>query len=356
MKELDNSIKSKKIGGHMKRTILYSLIVSVIALIAAKGLNGIPQQEGLNDKDNYGKVMGRIVDEDTGEPVKEAFQLLFLDSDRDDYGFNVEAREKTSDRGTFEKKLPPHVYSIEFYPLTENSKYCYFPYPFSLEEKKKVLVKVERGKITVIQIEAPLAGTMKIYTVDQNNVKFNPAVIFNQKFEIHTWPKSPLYMDVHVRNDDLNDGELIIDRLYPGTYSLEVWFEGLGYPEVKKESILVEKGKTTEVLINMNLNDNTGIEGILTDVNGLALGEAHVGFVHKDFGMKVNFDAYANQNGYYQLKGMPEGYYYVTYFYERNSHYDVVEIKKNVMLRVNFQFPTTKAEMDSRRRSMNKNE
>jgi hypothetical protein len=353
MKELDNLTESKRIGGQMKRSILYLLVVSVLALIVAKGLNGVSQQEWLIDKDNYGKVVGRIVDEDTGEPVKEAFQLLFLDNDYDQYGKNVEAREKTSDRGTFEKKLLPHVYSIEFYPLAKNSRYCFFPYPFKLEEKERVLVKVEKGKITVIQIEAPLAGTMKIYTVDQNNVKFNPTTTFSQKFKSHTWSQSPLYRDVHVRNDDLNDGELTIDRLYPGTYSLEVWFEGLGYPEVKKENILVEKGKTTEVLIKMDLNDNTGIEGILTDVNGATLEKAYASFVHKDLGMKANFDAYADKNGYYQLKGMPVGYYYVTYYYESEKklhtiYDDIVEIKKNVMLRVDKQYPYSKAEMDNK--------
>jgi len=337
----------------MKRTILYLLVVSVIAVIAVKSLKGVPQQEWLMDKDNYGKVVGRIVDEDTGEPVKEAFQLLFLDSDRDQYGFNVEAKEKTTEQGTFEKKLLPHIYSIEFYPLAKDSRYCYFPYPFRLEEKKRVLVKMEKGKITVIQIEAPLAGTMKIYTADQNNVKFNPTTTFNQKFKSHVLPQSPVYWAVYVGKDDLNDGELTIDRLYPGTYSLEAWFEGLGYPSVKKENILVEKGKTTEVLINFDLNDNTGIEGVLTDANGMVLEGGSVGFTHKDIDSGSDFDAYANKNGYYQLRGMPVGYFYVTYFYESEKRlhsvcHEMVEIKKNVMLRVDKQYPYTKAEMDNK--------
>ncbi len=341
----------------MKRTILYLLVVSVIAVIAVKSLNGVPQQEWLIDKDNYGKIVGRIVDEDTGEPVKEAFLLAFLYSDRDDYGFNIEAKEKTTDRGTFEIKLRPHVYSIQFLPLSENSKYCIFPYPFRLEEKKRIEVKVEKGKITVFQIEAPQGGTIKIYTVDQNNVKVDPSMIFNQKFDIQVDLHNPVYRGVNEGKDNLNDGEFIVNRLYPVNYSLEVRFEGLGFPKVKKENITVEKGKVTEVLVNIDLNDNTGIEGILTDVNGLALEEAHVGFLHKAISGSGNyFWAYAYKNGYYQLKGMPEGYYYVTYFYKRNSHYDMIEIKKNVMIRVDFQFQLTKAEMDSRRRSMNKNE
>lgn len=349
MKELDNSIGSKRIGGHMKRTILYLLIVSTIAVIAVKGLNGVPQQEWLIDKDNYGKVVGRIVDEDTGEPVKEAFQLLFLDSDRDDYGFNVEAREKTTDRGTFEKKLLPHVYLIEFYPLAKNSRYCFFPYPFKLDEKERVVVKVERGKITVIQIEAPLGGTIKIYTVDQNNVKFNPSMTFNQKFKSQVDIHNPVYWPVHEGKDNLNDGEFIANMLYPGIYSLDVRFEGLGYPRVKIENILVEKGKATEVLVNFDLKDNTGIEGILTDVNGLALEGAYVGFTHNDMESGGDFGAYSNKNGYYQLKGMPVGYYYITYIYKKSVFFDMmVEIKKNVMIRGDFRFPSTKSEMDNK--------
>lgn len=331
----------------MKRTILILVSVLIIGMIMVKGLKGVPQQEWLTDKDNYGKVVGRIVDADTGDPVQEAFQLLFLDSDRDQYGFNVEAKEETTEQGTFEKKLIPHIYSIEFYPLAENSKYCFFPYPFRLEEKKRIHVKVERGKITLIQIEAPRGGTIKIYTVDQNNVKFNPSTTFNQKFKILADIHNPVYRAVYQGKDNLNDGEFIVNRLYPGNYSLEVWFDGLGYPEVKKENIPVEKGKTTEVLISMDLSDNTGIEGILTDVNGVVLEGAHVGFVHKDFGMKVNFDAYANKNGYYQLKGMPAGYYYIIFFNKKSDIDDIVEIKKDVMIRVDKQYPYTKAEMDN---------
>jgi hypothetical protein len=354
MKELDNSTELKRIGGQMKRSILYLLVVSVLALIVAKGLNGVPQQEWLIDKDNYGKVVGRIVDEDTWEPVKEAFLLAFLYSDRDDYGFNIEDKLETTDQGTFEIKLHPNVYSIQFCPLAENSKYCIFPYPFNLEEKERVLVKVEKGKITVFQLEAPLGGTIKIYTVNQNNVKVDPSMIFNQKFKIQVDIHNPVYRGVNEGKDNLNDGEFIVNRLYPGTYSLEVSFEGLGYPEVKKENILVEKGKTTEVLVNINLNDNTGIEGILTDVNGVALATAYVGFVHKDIkGSGGFFTAYADKNGYYQLKGMPEGYYYATFFYESekklHSVYDeILEIKKNVMLRVDKQYPYTKAELDNK--------
>lgn len=321
-------------------------------MIEVKCLKGVPQQEWLTDKDNYGKVVGRIVDEDTGEPVNEAFQLFFLDSDRDQYGFNIEAKEETTEQGTFEKKLIPHVYSIEFYPLAENSKYCFFPYPFRLEEKKRINVKVERGKITLIQIEAPRGGTMKLYTVDQNNVKFNPSTTFNQKFKILVDIHNPVYWAVYQGKDNLNDGEFIVNRLYPGNYSLEVWSDGLGYPEVKRENIQVEKGKTTEVLINMDLSDNTGIEGILTDANGLGLEGAYLGFKQKGIRSGSHFTAYANKNGYYQLKGMSEGYYYITYFYESKTklhsiYHEMVEIKKNVMLHVDKQYPYTKAEMDN---------
>jgi hypothetical protein len=348
MKELDNLAESKRTGGYMKRSILYLLVVSVLALIVAKGLKGVPQQGGLMDKDNYGKVVGRIVDEDTGEPVKEAFQLLFLDNDYDQYGKNVVDSEETTDRGTFEKKLLPHVYLIEFYPLAENSKYCIFPYPFRLEEKERVVVKVEKGKLTVIQIEAPLGGTMKIYTVDQNNVKFNPSVNFNQKFKILLDLHNPVYWAVYEGKDNLNDGEFVVNRLYPGNYSLDVWFEGLGYPEVKKENILIEKGKTKEILIKMNLNDNTGIEGILTDMNGLALEGAYLGFTHKDMESGGDFEVYSDKNGYYQLKGMPVGYYYVTYVYKQYADDDMVEIKKDIMIRADFQFPSTKSEMENK--------
>ena len=337
----------------MKRMILILVMIMIIGMIVVKGLTGVSQQEWLMDKDNYGKVVGRIVDADTGEPINEVFRLLFLDSDRDQYGFNIEAKEKTTEQGTFEKKLLPHIYTIQFYPLAKDSKYSYFPYPFRLEENKRINVKVERGKITLVQIEAHLAGTLKIYTVDQNNVKFNPSTVFSQKINIHAYFRSPLYEAVSNGRDDLNDGELTLTRLYPGAYSVEVSFDGLGYPSVKKENIQVEKGKATEVLISMDLNDNTGIEGVLTDMNGIALEGAFVALGHKDIVSGCDFRSYANKNGYYQLRGMPVGYYYMSYYYKKKSgllsfRYGLVEIKENVMLRMDIRYPYSKSEMFNR--------
>lgn len=352
MKELDNSIGSKRIGGHMKRTILYLLIVSIIAVIAVKGLNGVPQKEGLMDKDNYGKVVGRIVDEDTGEPVKEKFTLYIYDSRSDENAFYINEVIQTDTQGNFSVELIPFVYYIMLVPNNDDSRYCELPAPYKLEEKKRYTVKVEKGKITIVQLRALIGGKIKIFTADLANTKINPRELFDQKFNLKVSARSSMD-SANARRDDLNDGVLTLGRLYPGVFSVEVEFDGLGYPPVKKENILVEKGKTTEVLVNIDLNDNTGIEGIITDANGVIVGEnASVGFSHRDSEMEIDFGAYANKDGYYILKGMPEGFYYVSYNYETKTgllcfDYGIVEIKKNNILHLDIQYPETKYEMEN---------
>ncbi len=337
----------------MKRTILYLLIVSIIALIVAKGLNGVPQQELLTDKDNYGKVVGRIVDEDTEEQVHEKFTLYIYDSRSNENAFYINEVIQTDTQGNFSVELIPFVYYIMLVPDNDDSRYCELPVPYKLEEKKRYTVKVEKGKITIVQLRALIGGKIKIYTADLANTKINPRELFDQKFNLKVSARSSMD-SANGRGDDLNDGVLTLGRLYPGVFSVEVEFDGLGYPPLKKENILVEKGKTTEVLVNIDLNDNTGIEGILTDANGMALVEnASVGFSHRDSETEIELNAYANKDGYYILKGMPEGYYYVSYNYYKkigmiSFDYDIVEIKRGTILRVNIQYPYTKSEMDNK--------
>ena len=68
----------------MKRAIFYVLIVLVISIINNRMSLAVPQDSV--DKDNYGKVIGQIVDAETGENVKEKFLITLyrrFEPDRD---------------------------------------------------------------------------------------------------------------------------------------------------------------------------------------------------------------------------------------------------------------------------------
>lgn len=329
----------------MRRTIFCALVVLVVAIISSHMLMAVSQESG----DNYGKVIGQIVDQETGEPVNEVFRVIFYDSKSD--GFVIDY-EKTDANGRFSLELIPNIYYISIFPMSENSKYCILPSPFKLNEEKRHKVKIEKGKITQIQLKALIGGGIKIYTADLSNVKFNPQEKFDQKFDITAFVKSPILIG-NAGKDDLNDGELTVGRLYQGIYSVEVKFEGLGFSTIRKDNILVEKGKVTDVLINIDLSDNTGIEGIVTDANGMALGGVSVTFTHKDLKAKADYEAITNESGYYILKGILDGDYYMSYHYNKKVgiisfiQKGVVEIKKNVLKRLDIQIQYTKNELDN---------
>ena len=332
--------------------ILGYLVVFVLVTVPIFGASG---QEW--DKDNYGRVIGQLVDEDTGEPVNEVFKVLFLDSKRDHYGFNIEQRDYTDESGRFVLELLPYIYYIEFFPKSRDSRYAHIPYPFKVEEKDRVTLKVEKGKITYAKIKAPLAGRLNIFMADMNNVKFNPSEIFSQKFRIVTSIAYPLHIGINYGRDDLDDdGQLTAGRLYPGVYSVNVRFEGLGYPAVKRENIIVEKGKTTEVLINIDLNDNTGLEGVVRDINGIPLEGVDILLGLKTGKFTGYSVATSNENGRYEINGLPEGYYYLNIGVNKIKGYavfsykdhDEVEIKKGISSRLDISLEYAKDELEKK--------
>jgi len=333
----------------MRRTIFCVLAVLVIGIIGSHVLMAVPQVEG--EEDNYGKVIGQVIDAESGEPVNEAFQLIFYDHRGAEF---IKQYVETDTHGHFIEELFPYIYYVGLSPLSNNSKYCKPPSPFKLNEEKRHIVKIEKGKITEIQLKAFLGGSIRIYTADMSNTRFNPQEKFNLEFSIHTLLTSSIYESVDSGRDDLNDGELFVNKLHPGLYTIRVSFRGLGYQSIKKENILVEKGKTTEVLINIDLNDNTGIEGIITDANGVALEDAGIGLSPIDQLIKGDFGVKTNKNGYFILKGMPEGYYHLSYEYYRKGvdlisfpGQGIIEIKKNVLKRLDIQLKYTKDELEN---------
>jgi hypothetical protein len=325
----------------------------MFGIICTHLLDGLPQEEW--DADNYGKVMGQIVDPITLEPINEIFKVIFYDSQDNSYGYNVIRTEKTNENGRFVLELVPYIYYVQFCPMSDDSKYCESPYPFNIKEEDRNVIQVEKGKITYIQKKATISGSLKIYMADSYDTKFNPEEKFDEKFHIITTVKSPLYIGINVGRDDLDDGELTVKKLHPGIYSVEVEFEGLGYCNIKRENILVEKDRITEVLINIDLNDNTGIEGVVTDANGIVIEEARVSFMHREMGVKARFVAVTNMNGYYKIRGIPVGYYYMAYSYKGKTKgiltypfKNLIEIKKGILSKLDINFKYTKDELEDK--------
>jgi hypothetical protein len=324
----------------MKRYIFCFLGILFVGIICTHVLDGVPQEEW--DADNFGKVIGQIVDPETGNPVNEVFIIDFLDCNEIDTSKNFLRQIRTNEKGFFSVEMKPFVYCLRFYPNSKNSKYSFEPYPF-YNDKYVFMVTVEKGKITEFRKVATIGGTLKIKLINTEGGVINPQLEFEKFERIAIFLKSPnMVMPVEasgLTEDDMNDGEMLVHTLYPDIYSLEVEFRGLGFANIKKENIQVEQNKTTEVEIVINKNDITGIEGKVLDTNGIILKGGGVYFSPQSIEIRGKFITTTDQNGYYRLTGMPEGFYKIMLSAElpNGKEYmwsqEIVEIKKDVLLK-----------------------
>jgi len=338
----------------MKKHRSLVVIGFIIILFGYSLLYGGGLQEG-EETDQYGKVIGQIVDAETGEPVKERFFINIFESKYDKYPANLyKWGNKTDDRGKFELELIPYTYYLQFYPESSESKYCRDPYPYRVEERERYAIIVEPGKITYFKKKAIIGGILKLYTADMNNNRFNPREKFNQEFNITSYIVSDFYMGGFGESGALNDGEQIVYGLYEAMYRIDIEFEGLGFKDFTKDNIMVEKGKTTEVNINLDLTDITGVEGVVTDAAGVPIEGTDISF--SGIGIPnddtIRYKAFTNNDGYYKLTGLPEGKYFIIYYYHTqkgrviSNEYRYLEIKKSVLLHLDLQFEKTIAEME----------
>jgi hypothetical protein len=329
-------------------------LLFLIALIT--GLSLCPLLSNV-EKDIKGKVIGQLLDPVTGEPVNEAFYINIFDSKIKEFPASLfRWGIQTDDQGKFELQLEPYIYYLQFYPVSPKSKYCRTRYPYYLEEKDRNIIKVEAGKITYFAKKIDIGGILKLFIADMNNVRFNPQEKFSQKFNISCYFHNDFYVGGLGKVNDLNDGEQTVYGLYEGTYRIQIGFEGLGFKDYKKDNIVVESGKTTEVNINLDLADITGIEGEVTDAAGVPVEDADISLaaIGVSSDETIGYDAFTNKNGYYRLTGIPEGKYYITYYYTTEEirlisiDYGYLEIKKNVLLKLDLQLKKTIGEMENK--------
>jgi len=290
----------------MRRTIVCVLVVLVIGIISSHVLMAVPQEDW--DKDNFGKVVGHVIDADNGEPVTEVFYVRFYDCtnesspERDSYLFS-------NGNGYFEKEVSPGVYCVEFIPKSQNSKYSLDPYP--PKATKKQVITILKGQVTEFVKKVFLGGKVFIKLVDQNDVPINFERDFSEDADVlisvssREWDTERL-LPVLSKKDvpSLNDGEYMIYSLFPGKFNIYLRFSGVGYVNLKKEGLEIFRGQTHEVKFVINRNDNTGIEGRIIDKNGNPLSDALV-WISGEVMVNVRTDS----NGYYRMIGAKEGKY-----------------------------------------------
>ncbi|MGD2090410.1 MAG: hypothetical protein PVH61_29830, partial [Candidatus Aminicenantes bacterium] len=90
------------------------LVIGFIIILFWYSLLCFGNQEGV-ETEQYGKVIGQIVDPETGEPVKEPFLVNIFYSKDDKYPANLyRCCNETDNRGKIELELPAYIYYLQF--------------------------------------------------------------------------------------------------------------------------------------------------------------------------------------------------------------------------------------------------
>jgi hypothetical protein len=319
--------------------LFYSLFLVLNSMNLA---NLLKQHEVMPlDSDNYGIANVWIIDKVTGLPIDEKYLIAFIPQDSktpDIVPYYLRAETGSNSYKSFvSKKLPPGRYYLQFESQAKNSKYCMEPPPYSEFGAKgnRYTVEIEKGQITKVIKRVEKGGSLKIILVDPsgNQIPFDLLkcdVSFYLDSEVFRFPKS----NKRLTDDNLMDGESVIkDILYPTAYCFKIGFGSCGLGTIRKDNIKIEKGKTTEVILTINLNDTTGITGHLFDKNKIPIKGAKVG-VNSG---KIRGSYITDSNGFYKIVGLESGTYFLRVSVKipggiQPKHYGEVLIEDNKLV------------------------
>ena len=288
---------------------------------------GIAPQAEDWDRDNYGKVVGQILDASTGEPVEEVFGIDFYDCSNMSSPKPPRFTVDSNDKGFFSITIEPGIYCLHFTPLSKTSKYCFEPDPI-IQNEIAHIVRLKKGQLVKVIKKVSLGGKIRIVLVDQHGQKIVPNSMFdvNDMNKLHVEIEAEgildqITADAFCNGDKLGEGEILLTQLYPGKYTIyvELAFMGYGNP-IKIQDINVSRSITTIQNVVINFDDRTGIEGIIIYNNSLPVEKAGV-HISKQYNESkydiesLRGDVRADRNGYYKIVGLNEGRYRLSVLY-----------------------------------------
>jgi hypothetical protein len=250
--------------------------------------------------------------------------------------------------------LPPATYGLLFYPKNPDSKYSgtYHPFYYKMPEEYKEIfscvIRVETGKITRFVRKAIIGGSLKVTLVDLSGNPVDPAVAFPGrsliiKGEFKNYNLAPGSPSFYFR---LKNGKFSQKGFFPdNSWELDLRFYGIGYGVFRKKDIVIKAKEVTEINVDIDPNDITGIEGKIVDELGNPQKKVRISFFQKDESIEGDFDYYTDDNGHFIMTGMPEGFYKVEIFDGHEYYFTfqniIIEIKKNILLKRDFTIPAS---------------
>ena len=320
----------------MRVRSIFVLFLLVLGLIGSHALGN------QRDSDDYGKFEGWILDPKSGDPVNEVFWIDLLNCCKFQSEARIYRHRKTDKKGYFSFEVDPGQYCLHIEPDSKNSIYCIEPYQF-YNDQFQFPIMIEPGKITEIRKKATFGGALKIRVLDTSGRLINPPVDLPKGAKISVSIENPNYvigaLSQHLINDEMDDGETTVRTLFPSLYKITVHFKRTGYKNLEFENVPVRENEVKEVNCLIDLNDITGIEGKIVDINGNPLKGIKVIMIQQ-FSVGGNFYDITDENGHFRITGLPEGSYEIMTSSIGGGLRTAtvkVEIKKDILLQKNVQ-------------------
>lgn len=322
------------------------LVVLVFALIPLLLYGDWLRPNCENDK--CGRVVGWIFDDNTKEIIKDRFHLNLCDCFETDKSKIVDGEHviyyfpQVTEDGRFSIEVPEGDYCLQFMPVKIDKNYCYDPIP-SLSPEYTQKIKVRKGKVTVVKKYIKPGGKLKLILVDKNNNKMNPNEVFKTEFTIFISLSNdkvyPYFPGDYGTSDDIDDGEMLIQSLFPGTYLVFLEFRNMGYGSQCVDNVKIERNQTTELRILVDMLDKTGIEGKVCDQHENPIKNAlNTIYFHDNSTVGYLGTIRTDNNGYYKIVGLKENKYDLFIEFEANGNRLInkitnILITKNVILK-----------------------
>jgi hypothetical protein len=293
--------------------ILKTFLFGVLCFIIISNLfvNAVEDEDW--ERNYFGKVVGWILDPVTNKPVNEEFYIRFYFINSEDPDDPVYLDAKSNDKGFFTRKLYPGKYYVYAWPVVRGN-YCIMHSPL-LDTTKANVLDIKNGQITRMYKKAEIGGDLLVILVDPNGQKINIDEVFKgKKFSVSISNKvTHVAVNIDNKINPSNDRrEFYFNNYAPGEYIVEFnTIAGVAGQRIK--NITIKKNETTVHHIIIDIY--TGIEGTVTNVNGLPM---------KSVGIEIRSNTYptffsevfTNSNGYFKLIGMKDGSYNIDYFIE----------------------------------------
>jgi hypothetical protein len=315
----------------------------VLMLVLLLGLMGINLLVEGQDADDYGKLTGWILDPDSGKPVDEVFVIDLFNCVEFESQATLFRHRETNKNGYFSIEINPGQYCMHISPKSLESKYCIEPYHFE-NDQFNFPIMIEKGKITHIRKKATPGGAIKVRVLDTGGKLVIPSTDLGKKAEISVSIYSSNYIIGSLRDhylyDEMNDGETTIRTLYPSPYEVSVSFYRTGYKTLTYENVPVKENEVTGIDFVIDVNDITGIEGRVLDINGTPSKGIKVTMIPQ-FSVSGDFYDITDENGHFRITGLTEGLYKIMLSSTSRGILRTikgnVEIKKDILLKKDIQ-------------------